>query len=147
VAVGLTVLLSAIVGGIAAAAGVAADPGGATATGLTSAIVALVVLLLAYYTGGYVAGRLARFDGGRNGFLSWVIGILVTIAAAAAAAIVGGATDLFRGVRLPAAPLSGEQLTLVGVLALAVTLVGTLLAAVLGGKAGERFHRKVDRFS
>jgi hypothetical protein len=28
-----------------------------------------------------------------------------------------------------------------------VILVGTLLAAIGGGKAGERYHRRVDRFA
>ncbi len=32
-----------------------------------------------------------------------------------------------------------------GALALALVVLGTLLAAVAGGKAGEHFHRKVDR--
>jgi len=31
------------------------------------------------------------------------------------------------------------------VIALAAILIVTLVAAVLGGKAGERYHRKVDR--
>jgi hypothetical protein len=30
-------------------------------------------------------------------------------------------------------------------LALAIIVVGTLIAAVAGGKAGERYHRRVDR--
>ena len=34
------------------------------------------------YGGGYVAGRMARFDGGRQGFRVWLLGLLVTIAAA-----------------------------------------------------------------
>jgi hypothetical protein len=31
------------------------------------------------------------------------------------------------------------------VILLVVVLLGTLLAAVAGGKAGERYHRRVDR--
>ena len=41
-----------------------AQPG---AAGITAATVGVLVLTLAFYTGGYVAGRLARFDGGRKG--------------------------------------------------------------------------------
>ena len=44
----------------------------------TGSVATVAVLLVCYYTGGYVAGRLARFDGARNGFLSWVVGILAT---------------------------------------------------------------------
>jgi membrane protein implicated in regulation of membrane protease activity len=42
----------------------------------------------------------------------------------------------------------GEVLTLgfwLGAIALAAVLIGTLLAAIVGGKAGEHYHRKVDR--
>ena len=66
VAVGLTVLLGVLDGAVTAAVG--ADPA-------TGSVVTVAVLLVAYYTGGYVAGRLARFDGARNGFLSWVVGV------------------------------------------------------------------------
>jgi len=32
-----------------------------------------------------------------------------------------------------------------GLIALAAVVLGTLLAAILGGKSGERYHKKVDR--
>jgi len=151
VAIGMTVLLAAVTGAVGAALGVSAVtlPGaaatGVATVGITGAIIALAVLAVAYYAGGYVAGRLARFDGARNGMLTWLIGLLVTIAAAVAAATVGSRYDMFAQVQLPAVPLTAEQLTVSGILAL-VALVGvTLLAAVLGGVAGQRYHRKVDR--
>jgi hypothetical protein len=46
---------------------------------------------------------------------------------------------------LPRIPLSGETLTTGGLIAIVVALVGTLIAAVAGGKVGERYHRRVDR--
>ena len=36
-------------------------------------------------------------------------------------------------------------MTVTGMILVAVAVLGTLLAAVLGGKAGESFHRRVDR--
>ena len=42
---------------------------------------AAVVLMIAYYAGGYVAGRMSRFDGGRQGLGTWAIGLVVTVAA------------------------------------------------------------------
>jgi len=57
--------------------------------GVTGAVVLLVILALAYLAGGYVAGRLARFDGLRNGVLAWIVGVIVTIVAAIAGSIVG----------------------------------------------------------
>src|SRR5699024_12645230 len=40
----------------------------AESIGLGGAIALLVVLMIAYYCGGYVAGRMSRFDGARQGF-------------------------------------------------------------------------------
>jgi hypothetical protein len=37
--------------------------------------------MIAFYTGGYVAGRLARFDGGRQGFGVWMIALVVALLA------------------------------------------------------------------
>jgi hypothetical protein len=150
VAVGLTVLLAGVAGGIGAAVGAADLVPTPTATdaasvGLTSAVIALVVLLVAYFAGGYVAGRLARFDGARNGFLTWLIGALVTLAAAVAVAVAGAEYNLFQLVQLPAFPVTAEQLTVGGLLTLAAIALGTLVAAVLGGAAGQRYHHRVDR--
>ena len=42
----------------------------ANTVSLVAAIVLVAVLALAYYTGGYVAGRMSRFDGARQGLRS-----------------------------------------------------------------------------
>jgi hypothetical protein len=136
VAVGLTVLLGVLAGAVTAAIG--ADP--ATGTAVTVA-----VLLVSYFAGGYVAGRLARFDGARNGFLSWVVGVVATIVLTVVAAFVGAQYDVLNRVSLPTLPTSLADVTGTGMILAAVAVLGTLLAAVLGGKIGESFHRRVDR--
>jgi hypothetical protein len=136
VAVGLTVLLGVVAGAVAAAIG--ADP-------TVGSIVTVAVLIVAYYTGGYVAGRLARFDGARNGFLSWVVGVVATVVLTVVAAFVGAQYDVLNRVSLPNLPTSLAEVTVTGLILAAVAVLGTLLAAVLGGKAGESFHRRVDR--
>ena len=149
VSVGMTVLLSAVAAGAGAVIGsnVRLDPAGAdaAAVGLTGAITVLVVLALAYLTGGYVAGRLARFDGTRNGILTWLVGMIVTVLAGLVAAAIGSNSELLARMRLPAVPSDLATLTMGGLIALAVLLVVTLLAAAAGGRLGERFHRRVDR--
>ena len=149
VSVGMTVLLSAVAAGVGAVVGrtVRLDPAGADAAtvGLTGAITVLVVLALAYLTGGYVAGRLARFDGTRNGILTWLVGMIVTVLAGLVATAVGANSGLVAQLRLPAFPGDLATLTTGGLIALAVLLVVTLLAAAAGGRLGERFHRRVDR--
>ena len=86
VAIGIAVLLTSIVGAIGTAVGFSGNLSQSDAErqagtiGIVSAIVLLLVLMVAYYAGGYVAGRMSRFDGGRQGFMVWLIGLLVTIA-------------------------------------------------------------------
>ena len=50
-------------------------------SGIGGGIAVLVVLFLAYLAGGYVAGRMSRFDGARQGLAVWVIGLLVVLRA------------------------------------------------------------------
>jgi hypothetical protein len=150
VAVGMTVMLTTIAAavGLAVTDAMGLHPGGVDAepVGLTGAVVLLVVLAVSYFTGGYVAGRLARFDGARNGVLAWVVGLLVTVIAAAVGWVAGSArADLFATLRLPVLPGDPTTLTVAGVIALVVALVVTAVAAALGGRVGEQFHRRVDR--
>ena len=46
---------------------------------------------------------------------------------------------------LPALPTGDSELASGGALALALVVAVTFVAALAGGKAGERYHRKVDR--
>jgi len=150
VAVGLGSLLVAIVAAAGAAVGLTQVSGSeaeqnAESIGLGGAIVLLVVLMVAYYCGGYVAGRMSRFDGARQGIGAWLFGIAVTILLAVAAVILGAEYNVLEQLNLPSLPVGESTLTTGGAIALAAVLVGTLLAAVVGGKAGERYHRKIDR--
>ena len=156
--------LTAILAGILAAAGVAlglTDAGGDEVRGVTSldeetgasnetiglggGILLLAVLALAYYAGGYVAGRMARFDGARQGVGVWLWGIIAAVVIALIALIGGSEYNVLDQLNLPRIPIDQGDLTTGGAIALAVALLVTLLAAMLGGKAGERYHRRVDR--
>ena len=151
VAVGLGSLLVAILAAAGAAVGLTENVTEPDATtnaetlGLGGAIALLAVLMIAYYCGGYVAGRMSRFDGARQGFGAWLFGIAVTIVLALAAVILGSEYNVLDQLNLPALPVGDATLTTGGAIALAAVVLGTLLAAVGGGKAGERYHHKVDR--
>lgn len=142
-ATGLAVGLTAGGGSATGATGAAAA--NAPTVGLVSGIVLLVLLMLSYYCGGYVAGRMSRFDGIRQGVAVWIIGLLVTVALALAGAVLGAQFNVFTNLNLPTIPVGAQQLTTGGLIALGAVLLGTLLAAVAGGKAGEHYHRKVDK--
>jgi hypothetical protein len=149
VAIGMTVLLTGVVALVVAAMGrnVASVPflADAATVGLTGMGTAVAVLAIAYFFGGYVAGRLARFDGARNGLLAWLLGVIVAVLAGVAAAVVGASTNLAATIRLPAVPVDVTALTVSGAILLALTVIVTALTAALGGRLGERFHRRVDR--
>lgn len=156
-ATGLSVLLIALFGAIGVGLGFASNAkvsqanqqiqaGTATAKtiGLVGAIVLLVILLVSYYCGGYVAGRMARFDGVRQGLAVWLWGIVAVLVIAAITAIAGAGYNLFAQLNLPRLPVKEGAVTAAAWIAVAVALVAALVGALLGGLAGMRFHRKVD---
>jgi hypothetical protein len=151
VAVGMTALLTGIAAVIATAVGYnsgitqsVAERAAGTVT-LVTAIVLLAILLIAYYSGGYVAGRMSRFDGARQGLMVWVIGLLVTLLAAVLGWVAGDQYNLLDRVNVPRIPIPTDQITLGGIITAVAVLVGTLLAAMFGGTVGRRYHSRVDR--
>jgi hypothetical protein len=150
VAIGMAAILLAIL----SAAGTALGYGdvseseakaNAETIGIVGGILLVVVLGVAYYCGGYVSGRMSRFDGGRQGFGTWVIGLIVTVVAAAAGAIFGSEYNVLEKLNLPRIPIDEGTLTVGAAIALVAVVAVTLLAAMAGGKAGERYHWKIDR--
>jgi hypothetical protein len=149
-ALGLATLLLAVVAAAGTRLGLATGVNTTDATsnagtiGIVGAAILVAVLLLAYYCGGYVAGRMARFDGARQGFRVWLLGLLVTAAAAVAAWIGGSQYNVLEQLHLPRIPVDEGTIATGAIITLAVVLLGTLLAAVAGGKAGDRYHARVD---
>jgi hypothetical protein len=151
VAVGMAVLLSSIIGAIAAAVGDANDvtqsqlDREAGKISVAAAIVLLVVLLISFYAGGYVAGRMSRFDGARQGWAVWLISLVTVAIAAIIGAVYGAQYDVMNRVDIPNVPIPTEDLTLGGAVTIAAAIFATLLAALAGGKAGTHYHSKIDR--
>jgi len=151
VAVAISILLTSIVGAIVAASGSTTSvtqseaQRAAGTLGLTAALVLVAVLLIGYYTGGYVAGRMSRFDGGRQGAAVWLIGLLVTLAAIVLGAVFGAKYNPLDRVDLPRIPVNTDTLSWGAAITGLAILVLTLVAAVLGGRIGHRYHDKVDR--
>lgn len=153
VAVGLTVLLLGLlsVAGVVlgVTTGVQGD-GTVPAEDLSTAgVVALVGvgvgLFLAYVGGGYVAGRMARFDGLKQGLAVWLWAVVISAVLAVVGYLAGDRFDVLSQVDTVGLPVSTADLTTAGAVAAGAVLVITLLGALLGGAAGTRYHRKVDR--
>ena len=150
VAVGIGALLTALLSAAGAAIALSelesADEalGSSETIGVVGAIALLAIGLVAYFAGGYVAGRMSRFDGGRQGIAAWVWSIVAVVVLAVIGAIAGSEYNLLGSIELPRIPIDEGDLTAGGVITLVLVLAGTLLAAMAGGKAGERYHRRVD---
>src|SRR5690606_30411239 len=155
-ATGTAVLLTAL----AAAAGAAFGLSGTTdaqeaveqatenagTIGVVGGIVLVVVLFVAYFCGGYVAGRMARFDGAKQGLAVWLWAVVIAIVLALLGLVAGSQFNVLSQLNaFPQIPVSAGDLTTGGVVALVAAAVVSLVGAVLGGIAGMRFHRKVDR--
>ncbi|RLV55378.1 hypothetical protein D9V41_11525 [Aeromicrobium phragmitis] len=151
VAIGLAVLLTSIIGAILSAVGsnvnLTQDDAESEAgtIGIATAVVLLVVLAIGHYAGGYVAGRMSRFDGARQGVGVWLIGLIVTLIAIGLGVLFGSQYNILDRVNLPSLPVSGDAIGWGAAITALAILIVTFVAALLGGKVGQRYHRRVDR--
>jgi hypothetical protein len=106
--------------------------------------ISIAILALSYLTGGYVAARMARFDGWRQGLGLWLLSALVVAAGAGTAWISGGTLDPTDSISIPGNPIDTGPLQNGWVLFGACVLL-SLLAAIAGGLMGESYHRALDR--
>ena len=124
---------------------------GLNAVVILGLVVVGIVLFACCLFGGYVAGRLARFDGGRNGAAMVLWGILLCVLLVFFGSLLPGALlDLLRDF------MEGSVLPTIGSLiqnglAGAGIFVGVLLVALLGGflggRLGNRYHTRIDQTS
>jgi Mg2+/citrate symporter len=111
---------------------------------ITAAGLLVLMACLTFYIGGYVAGRLARFDGARQGFGVWMFSLLLAVLAAGVGAYANSLYDLVGRVDRPDVPLTNNDLLTGGLVTAAAVLMLPLLAALLGGKTGQRYHDRID---
>ena len=155
-ATGTVVLLTALVAGAGAALGLGTETTSDDVTdvgqvdaetiGIIGAIAVLVILLIAYYCGGYVAGRMARFSGAKQGVAVWLWAVVIAIVLAIVGAIAGSQYNVLSNLdTFPRIPIGEGDLTVAGIVTALLAVAVSLGGAVLGGLAGMRYHRKVDR--
>jgi hypothetical protein len=126
-----------------AASAAADDP---TTIGVIGAVALLLVLFVSYYCGGYVAGRMARFDGAKQGLAVWLWALVIAVVVAVLGAVAGSKFNVLANLNsFPRIPIGEGDLSTAGILAAIGVAVASLAGAILGGIAGMRFHRRVDR--
>ncbi len=139
-AFGLTVLLGA---GTVALEAVRHDRGADTGDlWAAGAIMAAAVLVLALLVGGWVAARIARYDGTGNGWMSGLLFALLVLGAAAAGNWADNRWSLLNDVEAPGWISSPTRVAEIGVALAGIAAV--ILASGLGGALGARYHRRAD---
>jgi hypothetical protein len=148
VAFGAMFLLSALVGGIMTAIGVSAEDVGtseAIQAGVGAGIVLVVAQFLAYFWGGYTAGRMARGAGVANGILVPIVAILVAIVVGAVVASLGASANLNLPFSTNRLPLENDFVVDWGLAISLAALGAMLIGGALGGALGARWHTKLER--
>jgi hypothetical protein len=121
---------------------------------LTGLAVVGVLIFLTYFFGGYVAGRLARFDGGRNGAMVLAWTIIVALILALVAVVFSGflptdaarvIANLTQGTASAVGNLAGAGVA--GIVVAVAALLLALLGGIFGGRLGSRYHTEIDRAS
>lgn len=145
-ALGATVLLAGLLGGAGSVGFQTGAADGASDTGLSLAGfgAGLLTLVLAFLVGGWVAGRMARYDGGRNGLMTAVWFLVLTAGLAALGAWAGDRYDLLSRFELPQWFRNGD-VTGAAIGSAVVAIAVMLLAAWFGGRLGSRYHDRADR--
>jgi len=146
-AVILTALLTAIGAGVGLARHLETNQALANAqtVGLVGGIVLLAIILIAYLAGGYVAGRMARFNGLKQGVGVWLWAIIIAVVVAVLSLIAGAQFNVLGSLTgFPQLPVNEDQMTTGSIILAILVVVVALVGAILGGLTGMRFHRKVD---
>jgi hypothetical protein len=154
-ATGTAVLLTALVAASGAAVAVATNTNVGNArtqaaqnpktVGFVGGAALLAIIFVAYFCGGYVAGRMARFNGAIQGLAVWLWAVVIAVVLAIVGAAGGSRYNVLGKLNsFPRIPVDEGTLSTAGIVALIAVAVASLVGAVLGGMAGMRFHRKVD---
>lgn len=136
-------IVAAVVGTLGYRPPVGSRAAAMTPTTDAAAAGVLAAILLAYLIGGYAAGRVARFNGGRNGLGVVLWTVMVAVALSIAGAILeilqfGVLQNLHLGISL-------RDVAIAGAVAAVPTLILMLVGGLVGGALGTRYHRRVDR--
>jgi hypothetical protein len=109
--------------------------------GIAALAALLIALFLAFIIGGYTAGRMARFDGIKNGLGVVLWSVIMAILLAVAGSVLDAKYHVIRPLHLN---LSASLLSAAGTLVLIATLIVMLVGGVAGGLIGEHFHWDID---
>jgi len=111
--------------------------------GIAGAAVAAGVLFLAFFFGGYTAGRMSRRAGTKHGLLVFLLTAVVVAAVAGLAAWLGDTSEVTSALDDTGVPQDANTWSDIGVGAAVAAGVAMLLGSVLGGASGDRWHGRL----
>ena len=140
------------IGALAVDSGASADDSGA-ASGIASAIIALLAFLVGGYVAARTAGVIGRGYGALNGFLVWALGVVLILALAAfgLGSLFGASGDLFAQYQQMGQPQPDVDPESVvdgirnGSISAFIGMLLPAIAATLGGLFGSREQVVIER--
>ena len=109
-------------------------------------VIAALVVLASGFVGGWVAARMARYDGVINGIAAavWLVALVAVFAALGA--FFGSEYNAFQRSGLPDwfSQITTDDVTAMAVVGGLVGVLTVFLGAFLGGKVGEGYNLKAD---
>lgn len=146
VALGAVALVMAALGAVGSQLGLDVD-GISTSdwrtAGIAGAAVAAGVLFLAFFFGGYTAGRMSRRAGTKHGLLVFLLTAIVVAAVAGLAAWLGDTSEVTSALDDNGVPRDANTWSDIGIGAAIAAGVAMLLGSVLGGSRGDRWHGRL----
>jgi hypothetical protein len=120
--------------------------GNLTELGWAGIAMAVLVVFVAFFFGGWVAGRMARFNGVMNGVGVGLWMLLLMAVSAAAGAFIEERYNVLQPAALPDwfTQFRAEDVTTMAIVAGILGLAAIFLGAALGGAVGEKYNREVD---
>jgi hypothetical protein len=108
-----------------------------------SLIGGVAVLFVAYLIGGWAAGRMARYDGAKNGFTTGIWTLVFGAILAALGAWAGAEYDVFQNVELPQW-FDSDAFTTAAIVSGIGAILAMFVGGIIGGTWGARYHRRAD---
>jgi hypothetical protein len=144
-ALAMVVLLGGLVGAAVGAIGYQTGLSGDEVEDISTAslIGGLVVLFVSYLVGGWAAGRIARYDGARNGLMAGVWTLILAAILAGLGVWLGDEYDVLANVDLPQW-FNEDAVTTAAIVSGVIAAVTMLVGGLLGGLWGTRYHRLAD---